>query len=205
MRVLILCLSTLYFSVGLPLAGVAQDRDKEEVLLKDTKQGITKKVAPELKVEKWIQLPEGKKTISIKDYDKKILIMFFFQSWCKGCHKNGFPVLKKLVDHYKGNDKVQFLAIQTTFEGLTTNTPDKLEPTAKQFELTHIPFGHYTKTASFPGIMGPYNEKAEGKGGYNSGGTPWFVVVGPDRIVEYNGFRLDADMAIKSIDKILGK
>ncbi len=192
MRVLLLCLSSLYLSFG-NLANLAS-QEREEVLMADTKKGITGKEAPELTVEKWIQLPEGKESISIKDYEGKVLIMFFFQHWCKGCHMHGFPVLKKLVDHYASDDRVQFLAIQTTFEGITTNTVDKLEPTARQFDL-EIPFGHYTKTVSFPGIMGSYN----------SGGTPWFVVVGPDGKVEYNGFRLDGKMAISNIDGILSK
>ncbi len=50
--------------------------------------GILGKAAPEFSVSKWINLPEGKKSFGIADTKGKITYLYFFQSWCPGCHGN---------------------------------------------------------------------------------------------------------------------
>ncbi len=58
-----------------------------------------------------------------------------FQTWCPGCHKVGFPTLKKVMGHYEGNDDVRFVAIQTAFEGYSTNDLAGARKTARRYSL----------------------------------------------------------------------
>lgn len=155
-------------------------------------KGIEGQKAPLLNVSTWYQLPKGKEKIEITDYEGKIVVMLFFQHWCKASQERELPVLKKLVEKYRGNDEIVFLAIQTTFEGFLDNTPDKLKITAEKFDL-EIPFGHTIKAPQFPGI----------NGSYKTGGTPWWVIVDREGKVEYNGFILNEEEAIKGFDKML--
>lgn len=158
----------------------------------EIQKGIEGKKAPLLNVSDWYQLPEGKDRVEITDYPDKIVVLFFFQHWCKASQEREFPVLKKLVDHYKGNDGIVFIAVQTAFEGFFDNTPDKLRVAAEKFELP-IPFGHYTKVPGFPGVSGTYKP----------GGTPWWVIIDRKGMVEYNGFILNEEEAIKGFDKMI--
>ena len=80
-------------------------------------QGIVGQQAPQWDVSQWHQLPKGKTDLDIADYKGKVLYLYFFQSWCPGCHSSGFPNLKKLHDKYKDDSNVEFAVIQTTFEG----------------------------------------------------------------------------------------
>lgn len=158
----------------------------------EPQKGIAGEKAPLLYVSTWHQLPEGKERIEITDFTDKIVVMLFFQHWCKASQERELPVLKNLVSKYEGNEGIVFLAIQTAFEGFLDNTPDKLAVTAEKFGLK-IPFGHTIKAPEFPGISGTYKP----------GGTPWWVIVDRKGIVEYNGFILNEEEAIKNLDKML--
>lgn len=160
-------------------------------------KGVAGEKAPELIVESWIQLPDGKESLSINDFKGKAVVMLFFQSTSVGCDQVAFPRLQDLVKHYKGNDKIKFIAIQTAFSSLLDNTAKSLQPTADKFGLK-IPFGHYTYTASFPGMGGL-------RGTYKSPHVPWFIVIGPDGIVKYNGTQISVEMSIVNIDEMIGK
>ncbi|HRQ87587.1 MAG TPA: TlpA disulfide reductase family protein [Bacteroidia bacterium] len=155
-------------------------------------KGIEGELAPPLNVSDWINLPEGKDKVELSDYKGKIVAMLFFQHWCQASQERELPVLKKLVEHYKGNDGIVFLAVQTVFEGYRDNTPDKLPVTAQKFGLD-IPIGHIAKVPGFPGLSGTYKP----------GGTPWWVIVDRGGKVEYNGFVLNEEEAIKGFDKML--
>jgi hypothetical protein len=186
----------LHIAIITAIAGMtyfsnAQDKPGEV----DIEKGVAGEKAPELIVEKWVQLPEGKESLSIKDFEGKALIMLFFQSTSVGCDTVAFPRLKELVDHYSGNDKVKFLAIQTAFSNLLDNTAQQLKPKAEKFGLK-IPFGHYTYTASYPGMGGL-------RGTYKSPHVPWFVVVGTDGEVKFNGTQISVEMSIENIDEMI--
>jgi len=43
----------------------------------------------------------------------------------------GFPTLQTLTQIFKDNEKVEFLAVQTVFEGYNINTQDKLRKNQK--------------------------------------------------------------------------
>lgn len=155
-------------------------------------KGIEGQKAPDLNITTWYQLPEGKEKVELSDYKDKVVAILFFQHWCKASQERELPVLKNLVEKYKGNDGIVFLAIQTAFEGFIENTPDKLPVTAEKFGLK-IPFGHNLKAPEFPGVSGTYKP----------GGTPWWVIIDRKGIVEYNGFILNEEEAIKGFDKLI--
>jgi len=152
--------------------------------------GIAGYPAPEFEFDEWID-GNGKKTkpVRLSDFEGSFKIIYCFQSWCQGCHSIGFPNLKKLVEEFDADNKIQFLAIQTVFEGFEENSSDKIVAEQKRYELA-IPFGHdagdgetYTRSS----IM--WN--------YRTGGTPWFIFVDTKNTVISNGFHIDLDNAIR--------
>ncbi len=154
--------------------------------------GIAGKKAPPLALTNWINLPEGQTRLDIPDFKGKYLVMLFFQHWCEASQKEAFPTLQTLIKQFEGEKNVAFLAVQTAFQGYTTNSEDKLKVDAQEFGLT-IPMGHSPK---LPGV---YSVSL----GYNTGGTPWWVIVTPDGVVEYNGHYLNPEEAEKNLRNLL--
>ena len=153
--------------------------------------GIVGKAAPSWKVSSWHQLPDGKKSLDVTDFKGKVTYLYFFQSWCPGCHARGFPTLKELNTQYKEDEAVSFAVIQTTFEGHRTNTAAKLAPTAKKYSLK-IPFGQSEGTKGTPDIMRQSR----------SGGTPWIVIIDKKGVVRYNDFHISVKDASKLINAL---
>jgi len=151
--------------------------------------GIVGKVAPELRVPTWVD-GEGVEmdAPSILDGQGKLRILYCFQSWCPGCHSVGLPSLQKIVKAFEGNDQIEFLAIQTVFEGFEANTYEKMIETQQKYDL-HIPFGHDVgseKTSNRSSTM--YD--------YRTGGTPWFIFINRQGKVIFNDFHVDTEKAI---------
>ena len=154
--------------------------------------GIAGKIAPDLRVEHWMNhtgKPMTKKP-KMKDYNNKLLYIYCWQYWCPGCHSQGFPTLKKLLNEFGEDPDIKFLAIQTPFEGRHINTLDKLKITAEKYDLK-IPMGH---TQTQAGEKIPFLMKD-----FRTGGTPWGIVIGPDRKVLLNGYKLDYEITVKLI------
>ena len=167
-------------------------QQKGKHVMHDVKQqyGIVGQPAPELKVPLWVD-GNGNTISSPTVTDKKgeFTVIYCFQSWCPGCHSVGLPSLQKMVKELEGNDKVNFLAIQTVFEGAEANTYEKMLGVQEKYDL-HIPFGHDVgdkTTANRSSTM--YN--------YRTGGTPWFIFIDGDGKVIFNDFHIDTDGAIK--------
>ncbi len=92
------------------------------------------------------------------------------------------------------NKQVTFFAVQTVFEGIQTNTKDKLIETQNKYELK-IPFGHdigTEKTGNRSSIMHDYR----------TGGTPWFIFIDQSDKVIFNDFHLDTSKAIDYLSTI---
>ncbi len=153
--------------------------------------GIEGQPAPDWSVSHWHQLPDGKEALSPDDFRGKVLYMYFFQSWCPGCHSSGFPTLQKLHEEFAGADDVAFVAIQTTFEGHAENGPDKLQPTAERYGL-EIPFGQSAGDDGTPEIMQRYR----------TGGTPWVVIADKEGRVIFNDFHVDPAAASAAINEL---
>lgn len=156
--------------------------------------GIAGKVAPELGITDWID-GDGKPTsFKLADHKGKFVFMEFWQSWCPGCHAHGFPTLKKISDAFKDSEHFTAVAIQTTFEGHSTNTSEKMRKIQKQYDLD-IVFGH---DAGDPKIAHGHPKTMID---YRSGGTPWAVMISPEGKVLFNDFNINGEGAIQLLRK----
>ena len=156
------------------------------------KLGILGQTAPPLGVNQWFNLPGGRQSIDVTDLGGKVVYLYGFQSWCPGCHRYGFPTLQKLIQHYKGNEDVAFIAVQTVFEGFGTNTFDAAKHTADRYGL-EIPVGHSGSPHQGSTVMRRYR----------TGGTPWTVIIDRKGIVRFNDFHIRPDSAVALIDRLL--
>ncbi len=157
--------------------------------------GIEGQQAPELKVEKWIDGKGKPTTFKLADHKGKFIFMEFWQAWCPGCHKHGFPALKKISDEFKGNKHFVPVAIQTTFEGFSVNNAKQMRAIQMRYDLD-IVFGHDEGSEG----SHPYTMKS-----YRSGGTPWAVLISPEGKVLYNDFSISPESAIAYLKKELNK
>ena len=154
--------------------------------------GLVGQPAPEFRVDKWIANVDG--SLHIADIAEPVIYLYNFQSWCPGCHSHGFPTLTAVREALRAAGKenqVKFLAIQTVFEGHDTNTANAARASVERHGLSDIALGH--DSGHPPTIMADYR----------TGGTPWTVIIGPDRTVLANGFQLDADQALSIITEQL--
>ncbi|MHC4108134.1 MAG: peroxiredoxin family protein [Planctomycetota bacterium] len=156
------------------------------------KLGIEGAKAPSFGVEQWINLPEGKRSLQLRNLHGKVVYLLCFQSWCPGCHSHGFPTLVELIDHFEGNDDVVFIGVQTVFEGFSTNTAERAWETARRYEL-EIPIGH---------DAGDSGRRSDLMRRYRTGGTPWTVIIDREGRVRFNGFRIQFEDARQMIDKL---
>jgi methionine-R-sulfoxide reductase len=111
-------------------------------------------------------------------------VIYCFQHWCEGCHASGFPSLVKLVESLSPRGW-GFAVVQTVFEGVEVNTPERLRETQLRYGL-RIPFGHDGGADGYPTIMIDYR----------TGGTPWFIVIDPAGEIIHSHFQIDVDAAI---------
>lgn len=159
-------------------------------------RGIQGQKAPIFEVEHWVDKhgkPLSKKP-KIKDYKGKMLYIYCWQYWCPGCRNQGFPTLKKLYKKYGKNKNIEFLAIQTTFEGNHVNTLDKVPEIIAKYDL-QFPVGH---TQAQPGEEIPYFMY-----NYRTGGTPWGILIGPDQTVLINDYELEYDRVESLLDEYI--
>jgi len=153
--------------------------------------GILGETAPDIEANFWIDGNGEPTTFSMTQAKNRWLFVKCFQSWCPGCHEHGLPTLKKVVDAFKGDDRVVPIAIQTVFEGFGTNTGDKVRETQLQYDLP-ITMGHD------PGDPNGDNRPTTMRR-YRTGGTPWMILVNPAGQVIYNHFQVDGDKLIAYI------
>jgi len=153
--------------------------------------GIVGNQAPELEVDYWIDKDGRPTSFDLAGNVGKWVFLKCFQSWCPGCHSHGLPAVKKISEALSENPNIVFAGIQTVFEGSFINTVDKVRKTQLQYDLD-MPMGHD------PGDNGRSNTMMA----YRTGGTPWMIVISPDRQVVYNDFGIDADRAIEFFNKV---
>ncbi len=145
--------------------------------------GIVGRRAPEIRAQ-WIDARGEPGSFSIAEQRRHFIYLYFFQSWCDGCHRYGFPALQQLLAEFGSHPSIRFAAVQTVFEGFEENTPDKVATLQQQYDLA-IPMGHDAGNPDgqpHPAIMQHYR----------TGGTPWVVIIDPNRRVLYNDFHVDA-------------
>ena len=102
-------------------------------------QGIKGQKAPAWDIAQWIDHDGNTAEYTMEDFKGKKIVLFCFQSWCPGCHKTGFPMMQYLAKRFAKDDGVVTLAVQTVFEGASTNNFKKLKKMQKKYKL-EIPF-----------------------------------------------------------------
>lgn len=156
--------------------------------------GISGQEAPPLRDVRWIGA-DGKESgeLSLKELGDGYRILFFYQHACPGCHSHGFPTFARIVERLSGSG-VGFAAIQTAFEDFEDNSFERIFEDQEHYGL-HIPFGHAgpERGTSLPRIMADYQ----------TGGTPWFVGIGPDDKVLFNAFQVDGDALVEALRPLL--
>jgi len=99
--------------------------------------------------------------------------------------------LREIADHYKNDDKVGVVAIQTTFEGFSTNNFQALHQVAVEYNLT-VPIGHN----GWQGKPSPLMYR------YKTRGTPWIVIIDGNGIIRRSDFHYSVDKSIKVMDRL---
>lgn len=144
--------------------------------------------APELRVARWI---DGAGVLHaplrLADLGPGFKIIFCFQHACPGCHSVGFPTLQKLVAGL-ADKGFGFAAVQTVFEEAELNTVERVRDEQLRYGLA-IPFGHDPASD-----RGPSSLMLD----YQTGGTPWFIVIDPSGRLAFSDFSIDADRLIES-------
>ena len=177
------------------LGGVSALLLPQVVQAKPNPYGIKGHQAPELEVSQWIDGKGKPTTFKIANHKGKFIFMEFWQAWCPGCHKHGFPALKKISDEFKDNKHFEAIAIQTTFEGFSVNNAKQMRAIQMRYDL-NLTFGHDEgKEGTHPHTMRSYR----------SGGTPWAVLISPEGKVIYNDFSIDPASAIAYLKKEIAK
>jgi len=155
-------------------------------------RGLVGAKAPAVWAQSWRNLPPGERSFDVPGQRGKVIVLFFFQSWCPGCHRRGFPTLAAAVKRYADAPDVAFAAIQTVFEGATVNTADKAWSSVAEYGL-RVAVGH---------DPGPDGARSLTMTRYRSGGTPWFVVIDREGIVRFDGFHLSNQKLIDLVRRL---
>ena len=161
------------------------------VKTQNAKYGIAGLQAPELSKE--IEWVDGMGTeiepIQLKEYDNTLRVIYGFQSWCPGCHSRGLPALQKMTAALEENYHVKFFAIQTVFEGESSNTKERMLEVQEKYKL-NIPFGHDIGNSTT-------RNRSSTMYDYRTGGTPWFIIIDKNNTVIFNDYHLDVDKTIE--------
>lgn len=155
------------------------------------KYGIRQFQAPEIRLDYWIDADGKPAEFSVHEQKGKWVFLKFFQNWCPGCHKSGFPTLKKFADEFHEHPEVAIAGVQTVFEGFSSNTQSAVRELQLRYDLP-IVMGHD------PGTKATQNHPLT-MINYRSGGTPWLVLVAPDGTVVFNDFHANAESLIEFV------
>lgn len=93
--------------------------------------------------------------------------------------------------HYAETPQVVFAAVQTVFEGHSSNGPERRFELLQDYGISLL----VGQDDAFP--------RPDVITSYRTGGTPWFIVINRDGKVIHNGYRLGLRKAVKLIDAAL--
>ena len=175
---------------GAGMQGLAIAEDSAGTAI-ESKYGILGYEAPELDVDYWIDADGDRSKFSIADSKGKWIVLKCFQNWCPGCHASGFPFLQAFAKEFHDHPKVAIAAIQTVFEGFSTNTQDAVRKLQLEYELP-IVMGHDPGDPDGLNISDTMLK-------YRTGGTPWIILIDPDGVVAFNDFRVSTSKLIEFI------
>eukprot|EP00466_Bigelowiella_natans_P015858 jgi/Bigna1/67797/fgenesh1_pg.4_\ len=171
----------------------------------------------------WYQ-PEEKKAVPfdfMKELRDKVLLLIFFQSTCRGCHVYIKHAIKPMYETLGKNDKIRFLAIQTTFERFEENTPESAQDFQSTYKL-QFPVGHDgpVDISELPeAVQEKFLESVKASSADSSNlpsslvmklgaeGTPWSILIAPQQNgmmkVLFNSFRFDERVQLLLTEKLL--
>ena len=116
-------------------------------------------------------------------YLGKPLVLLFFSLGCPGCLGRAIPYGNRLV--YEKGDKLNVLGIHTNFEGIDFDR-DKF---AKAKEKYHIRFPFYKDENYDTTFLD-----------YGAGGTPHWILLDQEGLVQYSIFGSDPNNALLRLD-----
>lgn len=154
--------------------------------------GIAGQKAPAWEVATWFNLSPTQQCLELSDFANKVIYLYNFQAWCRGCHVYGFPTLKTVSEHFKVAADVAFVVLQTVFEGFEQNTLARAQEVAQQYQL-QMPVGH---------DAGPDGRGSLVMQRYRCGGTPWITLIDRQGTVRFNDFHADAHALIDCIEAL---
>jgi len=156
-----------------------------------TSRGIEGFKAPEIELDYWIDGDGEPAHFSVMEARGKWVFLKCFQDWCPGCHSSGFPTLQAFAKRFQGHPKVAIAAIQTVFEGYSSNTLEDVRKLQLRYDLPNI-MGHD------PGNPDTH-ERPVTMQAYVTGGTPWLILINPEGFVVYNNFHVDKGKLIEYV------
>ena len=157
----------------------------------EANRGVLNQTAPAWGVTQWLNLPQAKTSLHLVDFKGKVIYLYAFQSWCPGCHSQGFPTLKEVIARYGNDTNVAIVAIQTAFEGFHANGFEQAKQIVKRYDLK-IPVCH----------SGSEQEPSLLMRRYRTGGTPWTIIIDRAGVVRFNDFHTSAEAAGRLIEAL---
>lgn len=154
-------------------------------------RGIEGYKAPEIELDYWIDGDGKPAHFSVMESRGKWVFLKCFQDWCPGCHSSGFPTLQAFAKRFHGHPKVAIAAIQTVFEGFSSNTLEDVRKLQLRYDLPVI-MGHD------PGNPDTH-ERPVTMQAYVTGGTPWLILINPEGYVVYNNFHVNSEKLIEYV------
>lgn len=148
------------------------------------------KPAPAWGVERWDNLPDDQKSLDAGDFKGNTVAIFCFQSSCPVCRKTGFTVWKKLIDHYRNNSDVKFVAVQVANKKFSRNRFSHARSIGRRYRWK-VPVGHQGDERNRPMLMQRY--------GVNT--TPWMIVIDAHGLVRMNVMMPNLPSCIKLIER----
>ena len=131
--------------------------------------------------------------ISVQGSRGKVLVMYAFQGWCPGCQKRGFPVTRALERIYAERPDVEFVYVQSPFEGHFTNDFDRAKRERFNWHIQRPVAQDSVNENGRPSLMQAYR----------TAGTPWHVIIDKGGIVRFNDFTRNTQGFRRLIDSLL--
>lgn len=155
--------------------------------------GVADQLAPDLGVTRWVDASgQPLAAFDLAQTPGRYKLLFCFQHACPGCHSSGFPALKHVVESLGDTDIVSIAVVQTVFEDFEHNTFEAMLEDQRKYALK-VPFGHDAGGAA--------NEGSVLMQRFRNGGTPWFILIGPNGVVVFNDFRVAPDRLIEFLQR----
>lgn len=153
--------------------------------------GLVGHVAPRLDVARWT---EGDRLpLSALSSTGKVVVIFSFVDYCPACHQQGFPITRKLEAAFAHRRDVEFVYIQSPFEGYHLNDFSSLRREKQNYNIAR-PMAQ--DRVGFDGVPSTMKN-------FHTAGAPWHIIVDKSGIVRFNDFTRSYDFYERMIRALL--